>query len=65
MPIVIKPIVQGEHYEVNLVEFLYKDEAWISNTEPSMKEVIAFHLYRKAQIDNPDVKRTTRAVYHG
>ena len=65
MSIAIKPIVQGEHYEVNLVEFVYKDGAWISYTEPSMKELTAFHMYKKAQIENPNIKRHTRAVYHG
>lgn len=65
MIIQIKPIAQGEHYEVNCVEFVLKGDAWISNTEPTMKELTAFHLYKKAQIDNPNIKRHTRAVYHG
>lgn len=65
MIIQIKPIAQGEHYEVICVEFVLKGDAWISNTEPTMKELTAFHLYKKAQIDNPNIKRHTRAVYHG
>ena len=65
MIIQIKPIAQGEHYEVNCVEFVLKGNAWISNTEPTMKELTAFLLYKKAQIDNPNIKRHTRAVYHG
>lgn len=65
MSIAIRPIVQGEHYEVNRVEFVFKGDAWISSTEPTMKELTAFHLYKKAQIENPKIKRHTRAVYHG
>jgi hypothetical protein len=65
MSIVIKPIVQGEQYEVNSAEFFLKGDTWISSTEPTMKELTAFHLYKKAQINNPDIKHHTRAVYNG
>lgn len=65
MSVVIKPIKQGEHYEVNCVEFIKRDEVWISDKEPTMKEITAFHFYRKAQIDNPKFKKHTRAVYTG
>ncbi len=65
MSIVIKPIVQNEQYEVNSVVFYKIGDVWLSTPEPTMKELTAFHFYKKAQIENPKVKRHTRAVYNG
>jgi hypothetical protein len=65
MSIVIKPIVQGEQYEVNSAVFYKIGDVWFSTPEPTIKELTAFHLYKKAQINNPDIKHHTRAVYNG
>lgn len=65
MSIVIKPIVQNEQYEVNSVVFYKIGDVWLSTAEPTMKELTAFHLYKKAQIDNPNMNHHTRAVYNG
>jgi hypothetical protein len=65
MSIVIKPIEQGERYQVNMVEFVKQNDSWVAKVEPSFKELTAFHFYKKVQIDNPKMTRHTRAVYNG
>ena len=64
MSILIQPIKDHELYEVNGKE-IYKDQNdnWISREEFNQQECNAFTNYKKAIIENKNLKKHTRSTY--
>lgn len=65
MSVTIKPITDHEAYEVN-GHLVYKDPLnnWISRSNLSEKEQLAFSQYTKIVIQNPRFKKHTKATYN-
>lgn len=64
MSVVIKPIVDGSQYEINGKD-IYKDtnENWIARQELTGQEQNAFNNYKKAIIENENIKTHRVATY--
>lgn len=64
--ITIKPITDHELYEVNGKE-VYNDTNgnYISRVPFTVKEMSAFSNYKAIIIQNPNIKKHTRAIYKG
>lgn len=65
MSVTIKPITDHESYEVN-GHLVYKDTLnnWISKSDLSEKERLAFSQYAKIVIQNPRLKKHIKATYN-
>lgn len=64
MSVVIKPIVDGSQYEINGKD-IYKDTNgnWIARQELTTQELNAFNNYKKAIIENENIKTHRVAIY--
>lgn len=64
MSVVIRPIVDGSQYEINGKD-IYKDsnENWIARQELTSQELNAFNNYKKAIIENKNIKEHRVATY--
>lgn len=65
MSVIIKPVVQGEQYTVNGIYIQKCGDDWKFSIEPSPKEVKAFGIYLEEIINNPRIKKHTKATYKG
>lgn len=64
MSIKIKPIEQGEKYEVNgKVVYLDSNQNWIATQELTTNEAKAFQNYKEAIIENEDLKKHPKATF--
>lgn len=63
--ITIEPIVEKEKYKVNGY-LVYKNRLrnWTCDQDLSNGELWAFGVYEKLIIENPKIKRHTKAVYN-
>ncbi|WP_395060053.1 hypothetical protein [Flavobacterium sp.] len=64
MSVVIKPIVDGSQYEINGKD-IYKDTNgnWVTRQELTSQELNAFNNYKKAIIENENIKIHRVATY--
>lgn len=62
--ITIVPIADHEQYEIN-GKLIYKDTSgnWVCKSELTAQELNAFENYKKAQIENSNLKRHTKSTF--
>lgn len=62
--VIIEPIVDREKYKVN-GHLVYKNRLknWSCEHDLSAGELLAFGVYEKLIIQNPKIKKHTRALY--
>ena len=60
----IVPIADHEQYEIN-GKLIFKDSDgnWVCKSELTSQELNAFENYKKAQIENPNLKRHTKSTF--
>lgn len=64
MSVRIQPVVDNESYSVN-GKLIYKDSNgnYVAQVELTTQEANAFNNYKKSIIDNPALKKHTRATF--
>ena len=64
MSVKIKCIEKGEKYEVNgKIIYLDSNGSWVTAMELTSNELKSFHNYRKAIIENSDLKTHPKTTY--